>query len=133
MTNGNKGIRYPVKITITNTSKYDYSDHETDWFYWTIIIETDPEEFLQYIKSVRYHLHPTFPQKEITISDRHTNFKLESRGWGEFIIKLDIILKDNKKATVTHYLALGGSSKEEVLETKTERVLLEKDFTRLHF
>ena len=62
--------------------------------------------FLNYIESVIYYLHPTFSQNIIKSKDKESNFLLVSQGWGEFNITIEIVLKDQRKAILNHWLSL---------------------------
>ena len=101
---------FSVIIIIENTSERvadDTNDNSlTDWFLWTVSIKSIPSNFLNYIESVIYYLHPTFSQNVIKNDNRENNFLLASRGWGEFNIKVEIILKDQRKAILNHWLSL---------------------------
>ena len=85
-------------IIIKNTSQSEGTDKAgTEWFRWTVSIETNHEDFIDEIKSVKYHLHPSFPTADIEIKDKQSGFKLISKGWGEFTIQAEIIRSDGKK------------------------------------
>jgi transcription initiation factor IIF auxiliary subunit len=58
------------------------------------------------IKKVEYHLHPTFPVKDIVSIDRKANFKIEGSGWGEFSVGVDIFTDKDAKISHSHYLTL---------------------------
>jgi transcription initiation factor IIF auxiliary subunit len=105
-----------VNIIVKNTSKEADVDSETgtQFYDWSIYIQTDPRPFLASIKEVIYYLHPTFPEPEVRVQNTTPNFKLDSKGWGEFIVNIDIIRNDNKKARIDHILSLsteGGKSR----------------------
>jgi transcription initiation factor IIF auxiliary subunit len=99
-----------VIIIIENTSERVVDDNDvndkTGWFLWMVSIKSIPPSFLNYIESVIYYLHPTFSQNIIRSVDKENNFLLASRGWGEFNIKVEIILKDQRKAILNHWLSL---------------------------
>jgi len=48
------------------------------------------------IDKVVYHLHPTFKNATRVISTQDNDFLLQTNGWGEFLAKADIYLKDTK-------------------------------------
>src|SRR6185369_12704930 len=56
-----------------------------DWWHWSVWLEA-PRAELEKIEYVEYVLHPTFPQPVRRVTDRSTNFRFESAGWGEFMI-----------------------------------------------
>jgi|SRR5919108_5035536 transcription initiation factor IIF auxiliary subunit len=120
-------IKWPAKIIVRNTSRRYHNDLGGQWFYWTIFIETDPPSVIDQIQAVEYHLHPTFRVKDILITNKNTGFKLQAQGWGEFVIKLDVILNDNRSTTISHYLLLDDSSINK--KNETVKVVDEKDFS----
>ena len=53
-----------------------------------VSLNGNPEETQRYIKSVTYHLHPTFKPNKIKVSE--APFLLSRVGWGYFEIEMDI-------------------------------------------
>jgi transcription initiation factor IIF auxiliary subunit len=78
-------------------------------FNWEIHVEAD-DRTLDNINYIRYKLHKTFPNRIRDIYDRDSHFRLETNGWGEFIIRIIVILKDGKKLETEHYLKLDWDS-----------------------
>jgi transcription initiation factor IIF auxiliary subunit len=76
-----------------------------DYWKWWIWID-GPEHALNQIERVTYTLHPTFPNPVRTVSDRSTNFRLETAGWGVFRIHAKVFAKDGKQARLEHDLVL---------------------------
>lgn len=79
-----------------------------DWWEWSVWLDGDKKE-LDAIDHVVYTLHPTFPNPVVHISDRKTKFRLDSSGWGEFTIYLQINQKDGTTTKREHYLELKES------------------------
>lgn len=79
-----------------------------DWWEWSVWLEGD-KKHLDAIDHVVYTLHPTFPNPVVPISDRKTGFRLDSSGWGEFTIYLQINHKDGSTTRREHYLELKNS------------------------
>jgi transcription initiation factor IIF auxiliary subunit len=107
-----------ITITIVNTSIPDEDDPR--YFIWTVYIKTDPPVYIQRIKKVVYHLHPTFTQREIPVEDKSGGFKLMAKGWGGFTIKLEVIRDDDKKVKLRHYLSLGKEGGNESINKLNE-------------
>lgn len=84
----------------------------TDWWDWSVWLEGGKSD-LDVINQVTYTLHPTFPNPVVTISDRKTGFRLDSSGWGEFKIYLQIEMKDGQVMEREHYLRFIDASEEE--------------------
>src|SRR5918999_902824 len=114
---GMQCIKWPAKIIVRNSSKSYRNDMGERWFYWKIFIETEPPSLINQIQAVEYHLHPTFRLKDILITNKNTGFRLDAQGWGEFVIKMDVILIDNRSTTISHYLSLNDSASKEKMET----------------
>jgi transcription initiation factor IIF auxiliary subunit len=68
-----------------------------------VFIETEPTQFRKEIKEVVYHLHPTFPNKDVVKTYESEGFILNAQGWGEFIITVELVLYDNRRLVVEHY------------------------------
>jgi transcription initiation factor IIF auxiliary subunit len=102
------------------------NDNSTAWFLWTISVKSIPLNFVDYIESVTYYLHPTFSQNVIKSEDRESNFLLVSRGWGEFNIRVEIILKDKRRALLNHWLSLEDENG--IKKTQTTVNLKDNDF-----
>jgi transcription initiation factor IIF auxiliary subunit len=119
-----------VTMIIENTSERvaddGSNDNSTAWFLWTISVKSIPVNFMDYIESVIYYLHPTFSQNVIKSEDRESNFLLVSRGWGEFNIRVEIILKDKRRALLNHWLSLEDENG--IKKTQTTIKLKDNDF-----
>ena len=53
-----------------------------------VSLNGNPEETSKYIKSVTYHLHPTFRPNKIKVTE--APFLLSRLGWGWFEVEMDI-------------------------------------------
>ncbi|MEM9856510.1 MAG: pYEATS domain-containing protein [Bacteroidota bacterium] len=107
-----KSIKYKTK-----QSKRRNRGSKDSWS-WSVWIDAK-REYLEEIDSVVYILHPTFKDRVRTISSIESNFKLSSKGWGEFTIFIRIYFKDSEKKPLhlTHELVLfsgKGKSKQKV-------------------
>ena len=93
----------------------DYKYEGEDWWSWWIWIEgTDAD--LDEIDYVIYTLHSTFRNPVRKIEDRKSKFKLETEGWGTFVIYAKIVLKGGEDINLEHELHLtypDGSVNEE--------------------
>jgi transcription initiation factor IIF auxiliary subunit len=70
-----------------------------DWYEWSV--EVDPAaQALGNIEEVEYILHPTFPNRIRRETSSSNNFRLESEGWGEFDIAVNVYFKDGDEKTV---------------------------------
>ena len=76
-----------------------------NWWKWSVWLEASPAE-LDQVESVEWRLHPTFPNPIRRVTDRATKFRLETGGWGVFIIHAVVQLKDGKTERLRHRLQL---------------------------
>ena len=92
---------------------------------WGVWLE-GPDDRLDQIESVTYQLHETFPNPIRTVSDRGSNFKLESSGWGEFMIYVTVNFREGTTEQLLHWLRLGpGAAAKEVLPpAEVEKTLI---------
>jgi transcription initiation factor IIF auxiliary subunit len=70
-----------------------------------VIVDADSPEILNQIERVVYHLHPTFDNPDGAVIDRHNNFELTTRAWGEFNLLTDVyFLYYEEPLTLSRYL-----------------------------
>ncbi len=70
-----------------------------------VIVDADSSQILNDIERVVYHLHPTFRNPNREITDRHNNFALATRAWGEFNLWADVYFRNYEKPlTLFRYL-----------------------------
>lgn len=72
---------------------------------WSVWLEGS-DEALDQVETAEYVLHPTFPNPVQEVSNRANNFRLNARGWGEFMIHVNIHLKDGETVKYDHWLKL---------------------------
>jgi transcription initiation factor IIF auxiliary subunit len=114
-----------VKIMVRNTSQRWISHSSEQQFQWSVFIETEPTQFRKEIKKVIYHLHPTFPNKDVVKTNESEGFVLNAQGWGEFIITVEVVLYDNRRLIIEHYLSLFSKNR----RMETVKTLFKKDFS----
>jgi len=100
-------IEHLDEITVRNTS--EPLTNKKGWYKWSVFLIGESETINQ-IRKVKYTLHPTFPSPEQWVTDGPGNgFKLDSIGWGEFEIKIDMYFDDDTIVTKYHWLDLGAN------------------------
>ncbi len=114
-----------VKIMVRNTSQRWITHSSEQQFQWSVFIETEPTQFRKEIKKVIYHLHPTFPNKDVVKTNESEGFVLNAQGWGEFIITVELVLYDNRRLIIEHYLSLFSKNR----RMETVKTLFKKDFS----
>ncbi len=72
---------------------------------WAVWLDGGDEE-LNSVEHVTYILHPTFNNPVRRISDRSTNFRLETSGWGNFTMHAKIDYHDGHEDTLDHDVIL---------------------------
>jgi len=90
-----------MALSIQQASTY-MGDDRWRWSVWLI----GPDHELDAVDHVTYILHPTFLEPVREISDRKTNFRLDTTGWGTFTILAKVILKDDREELLQHELVL---------------------------
>ena len=76
-----------------------------DWWKWWIWIEGSEDE-LDKIDHVVYTLHPTFSDPVRTVKDRESKFRLDTAGWGVFLIRAKVVSKKGEETRLKHDLVL---------------------------
>lgn len=90
-----------MALIIAQDYKYLGNDH----WKWSAWIE-GPAKELDKVESVTYNLHPTFPNPVRRVDSRKNNFRLESAGWGVFMLYASVLRKDGSIERLKHYLEL---------------------------
>lgn len=105
-------------MTVRIRQETDYKGG--NWWQWSIWLD-GPRKELDAVDHVTYTLHPTFPTPVRRIAARRNGFRLDSAGWGEFEIYLDIAYKDGTTRKRTHYVKLEYPEKtDDVSKAKPE-------------
>ena len=66
-----------------------------------------------------------FPNKGVVKTNENDGFVLNAQGWGEFIINVELVLYDNRRLMVEHYLSLFSKNR----RMETVKTLFKKDFS----
>jgi transcription initiation factor IIF auxiliary subunit len=90
-----------VQIKMNNSAKYKGKDR----WEWSVWID-GPAERLDEIAYVEYILHPTFTQPIRRVEDRGSQFRLNGRGWGEFMIHANVATHTGEIQRLDHWLKL---------------------------
>lgn len=90
-----------MALSIQQTQQYAGSGR----WRWSVWLDGTPEE-LDSVDHVTYILHPTFNDPVRPVSDRTTNFRLDTSGWGTFTMHADIVHRDGRETILTHDLVL---------------------------
>jgi transcription initiation factor IIF auxiliary subunit len=72
---------------------------------WSVWIEGASGE-IETVTSVEWRLHPTFPNPIRRVTDKTTNFRLDTSGWGVFLIHASVYLEGGEIEKLQHYLQL---------------------------
>jgi len=78
--------RYPKKDAEYNRTMYAFH---------VIIQATD--DVLDRIESVRYSLHPSYPNPIRVVTDRASRFKLKDLAWGETNVRAEVLVKGQQQ------------------------------------
>lgn len=82
---------------------FEYVGH--DYWRWWAWIEAEPDE-LDAVQEVAWILHPSFSQSRVVARDRADGFRLETAGWGTFLLRAEVLRKDGEKHQLRHKLRL---------------------------
>ena len=104
-----------MNIQVQQDSKYLGNKH---WA-WSVWLE-GPDAELDKIDFVNYVLHQTFPNPVRTVKDRTSNFRLDSGGWGQFMIYIEIVTKKGETYKFRHYLTLALSESDKTKDVVQE-------------
>ena len=74
-----------------------YQGH--DRWKWSAWIDAAPDE-LDQVKEVAWILHPTFNPSRVVVRSRENNFRLDTSGWGTFVLRARVQLESEPDALV---------------------------------
>ena len=97
------------KLIVGNT----HQQKDKEVHIWKCFVKPEEEGS---IESVHFHLHPTFTQKDILITE--SPFEIERSGWGTFKINIDIKFSDGKEHSISHDLSFEGNGSQKSLDFK---------------
>ena len=83
-----------MNVNIKQSSKKD--EKKENYWNWSVWIDTS-REIIEKISYVEYILHSSFRNRVRKISSKSNNFKLSSKGWGEFKIYIKVFFEDNEE------------------------------------
>ncbi|MEO5775309.1 MAG: pYEATS domain-containing protein [Flavobacterium sp.] len=105
----------PPTITLKYKIAQEYKYEGDDWWSWWIWIDGGNND-LDQIVQVIYTLHSTFHNPVRKIKDRKTKFRLDTEGWGTFVIYAKLVLRNGQEVGLRHRLHLeypdGSENKE---------------------
>jgi hypothetical protein len=58
------------------------------------------------VKEVAWILHPSFKRSRIVATQRSDNFRLQTAGWGTFLLRAEVVLADGEKQLLKRNLRL---------------------------
>jgi transcription initiation factor IIF auxiliary subunit len=90
-----------MKLQLRNDWEYEGGE---SWR-WGAFVDGD-EQDLDRIQYVEYVLHPTFVNPIRTVSDRTTKFRMETAGWGTFVLRARALMKDGSIVKLKHKIQL---------------------------
>ena len=92
-------------VHFNNYAKFVEKRGDRAYYQWKIFVD-EPRSVLDQIKEVTYTLHQTFP-KPLQVRDNPDDaFALETSGWGEFTILVDVKYRDGKLEEMPYWLDL---------------------------
>ena len=92
-------------VRVSNYAKFLERRGERPHYKWRVFID-EAQPVLDRIKEVIYTLHPTFPQPSQKRDDPKDGFALETAGWGEFTLLIDVKYQDGEAEEIPYLLDL---------------------------
>ncbi|MFE7529827.1 pYEATS domain-containing protein [Kitasatospora sp. NPDC057542] len=89
----------PTTLHLAHTARADGSrpTNSRPYFRIRVYLASFDAADLDRVTKVVYHLHPTFPEPDRTVTDRSTDFGLVVLAWGEFNLTADVYLAGQRK------------------------------------
>jgi hypothetical protein len=90
-------------MTLRIAQDYEYAGD--DYWHWRAWIEGRASD-LAAVESVKWLLHPSFTPSVVESTDRGSGFRLESSGWGTFVLKAELHRTDGSVSALRWTLKL---------------------------
>jgi len=84
-------------LTLVHTSSFWKIKKEKAYYRVFVNIDSSDQRGLDDIEKVIYLLHPTFKNPRRVVQTRDDNFLLKTNCWGEFSLKAEVYLKNDKE------------------------------------
>jgi hypothetical protein len=97
----------------------DFEYLGNDWWKWSVSIDASDAE-LDRVREVVWLLHPSFKNAREVCSERSNRFRLESSGWGTFLLRAQVVLQDGETVALRHNLRLEYPDRTEAEPEKGE-------------
>jgi transcription initiation factor IIF auxiliary subunit len=92
-------------VHFNNYAKFIDKRGDRPYYRWKVFVD-EPVPVLDQIEQVEYTLHSTFPQPHQVRDNRGDRFALETAGWGEFTMLIDVKFRDGRVEEVPYWLDL---------------------------
>jgi len=93
-------------VHFNNYAKFIENRYGSPYYEWKVFVD-EPDSVLDQIDYVEYTLHPTFRPPHQVRQNRQDKFALETAGWGEFTMLIDVKFRDGRVEKVPYWLDLG--------------------------
>ncbi len=84
----------------------DWKYKGDDWWEWGAFLDDGGSGELSNVEFVEYVLHETFSEPICRINTPDGGFRLDTEGWGTFVLKAFVHFKDGKKTKLKHNIQL---------------------------
>jgi serine/threonine protein kinase len=97
-------VRRPVApLKLRNTWERLPPRNGQDWWNWSVYLDGD----ISNVDHVVYVLHPTFRDPVQTVRTPENRFAFATSGWGTFVVKAQVSMKDGSTLDLDHRLEFG--------------------------
>lgn len=93
-------------VRFNNYAKFIENRYGRPYYGWKVFVD-ESASVLDQIDQVEYSLHATFPQPHQVRQNRQDKFALETAGWGEFTMLINVRFRDGRSEKVPYWLDLG--------------------------
>lgn len=100
-------------VRFNNYTKFIDKRGARPYYKWKVFVD-EPESILVQIERVEYTLHPTFPEPHQVRGDPADKFALETSGWGEFTMLVEVKFHDGRVETIPYWLDFHKGWPEEI-------------------
>ena len=91
-----------MTLRIRNDWKYEFEDY----WKWGAFLDDSGSGELNNVEYVEYILHPTFKNPVRRVTDKNSGYRLNTSGWGTFLLRAIVHFNDGSTKNLSHSIEL---------------------------
>ncbi|MBI1371987.1 MAG: hypothetical protein GC159_04400 [Phycisphaera sp.] len=108
-------------LSLVQTDRYWGRRGDQPYWEWSLKLNGSMTDLAD-VQQVTYHLHPTFPQPNVVVTDAPRNgFAFTTNGWGTFAVGATVLFRDGTTQRLTHQLKFNAPADDAIRLVNSSR------------